>query len=347
MHSGYIGKIKNSTSLIFNYLSVKVFAFIVIIIGIYILHKFLLFSNNSNDKNNHIMNNPSFYATSVEIPDSLFFANERVPIENFDVYESLDREFLINSYWHSQTIVILKRAYRYFPIIEPILKKNNIPDDFKYLVVVESGFSNVVSPAGASGFWQFMKATAERYGLVINDEIDERYNLEKATEAAVKHIKDLYSHYKNWTLVAAAYNLGAGKLDKAIAKQKAHNYYDLYLNEETARYVYRILALKTILSNPKKYGFYIPKSQRYMNIPTEKFAVDTTVNDLAQFAIDKGLNYKLLKKFNPWIKKNKLTIENGKTYFIQLPKPEYRNIKKLMQIYFSDDTLSVATDSIE
>lgn len=303
---------------------------------------------NFNDTNQlvAVSNNAEFYAISLEIPDTLNFAGERVPLEYFDVYESLDKEFLVYSYWHSQTIQLLKKAYRFFPIIEPILKKNNIPDDFKYLVAVESGFSNVVSPAGASGFWQFMKQTAEKYGLEINEEIDERFNLEKSTEAAAKHIKDLYDYYKNWTLVAAAYNLGSGNLDKALKNQKVNNYYELSLNEETARYVFRILAIKTIFSDPQKYGFFIPKIKKYPYIQTEKLLIDTTINDLAQFAIDKGLNYKLLKIFNPWIKKYKLTVLNGKKYYIELPKPEFRNLKLLLQYFPSEDSISILQDSI-
>lgn len=346
MHLESILKIKHKIIALSGNFSIKVIIFILAIFVGYLIYKLIFFNNNSNTQIVVASNNAEFYATSVEIPDSLNFAGERVPIEYFDVYESLDREFLINSYWHSQTIQILKKAYRFFPIIEPILKKYNVPDDFKYLVVVESAFSNVVSPAGASGFWQFMKPTAEKYGLEINDEIDERYNLEKSTEAAAKHIKDLYAYYKNWTLVAAAYNVGSGNLDKALKNQKVNSYYELYLNEETARYVFRILAIKTILSNPKKYGFYIPKSQRYPYIQTEKYLIDTTINDLAKFAIDKGLNYKILRIFNPWIRKYKLTVLNGKQYFIQLPKPEFRDLKKLLQYCPSEDSTITLQDSI-
>ena len=346
MRLGSILKIRYKVTAFASNISLKVLIFIVAIFCIYLLHKLVFINYSTNNQNTSILNSSEYYATSIEIPDSLDFAGERVPLENFDVYESLDREFLVNSYWHSQTILILKRAYRLFPVIEPILKKNKVPDDFKYLVVAESAFSNAVSPAGASGFWQFMKPTAEKYGLVINDEIDERYNLEKSTEAASKHIKELYSYYKNWTLVAAAYNVGTGNLDKALANQKVNSYYELFLNEETARYIFRILAIKTILSNPKKYGFYIPKSQRYPYIPTEKIAIDTTINDLAQFAIDKGLNYKLLKIFNPWIRKYKLTVLDGKKYFIQLPKPEYRDLNKLLQYFPPEDSIVAPKDSI-
>lgn len=345
MLSELILKIRQKSTELSSKLIFKVVTVILLIFSLFLFHKWIFF-HFSNNYQTSILNNAQYYAVSVDIPDTLYFAGERVPIENFDVYESLDKEFLVNSYWHSQTILMIKRAYRYFPIIEPILKKNNVPDDFKYLVVAESGFSNVISPAGASGFWQFMKPTAEKYGLEINEEMDERYNLEKATEAAAKHIKELFSYYKNWTLVAAAYNVGTGNLDKALNNQKVKSYYELFLNDETARYVYRILAIKTILSNPKKYGFYIPKNQQYPFIPTEKFAIDTTINDLAQFAIDKGLNYKILKIFNPWLRKYKLTVLNGKKYFIQLPKPEYRDLNKLMKYFPIEDSTYAPKDSI-
>lgn len=340
-----IEKIKLKILQITSKLVFKVIFIIFTIIGLYLLHKSLNI-NSSNQNSNSLAQSHPYYAESVEIPDSLAFAGEPVPLNHFDVYESLEKEFLVNSYWHSQTILMLKKAFRYFPIIEPLLKKNNIPEDFKYLVVAESGFSNVVSHAGASGFWQFMKPTAQKYGIEMNDEIDERYNLEKSTEAACKHLKELYSHYKNWTLVAAAYNLGAGNLDKVLSNQKVNSYYDLYLNDETARYVFRVLAIKTILSNPSKYGFYIPKKDRYPIIPTEKFEIDTTINNLSQFAIDKGLNYKLLRFFNPWLRKYKLTVLDGKKYTIQLPKPEYRNLKVLSKLLSLEDSTETVKDSI-
>ncbi len=345
MHSELIKKIKLRFIHITGKLVFKVLLIILVMIGLYLLQKSFYKTSNQQD-NNTLAQGHKYYAESVEIPDTLSFAGEPVPLNNFDVYESLEKEFLVNSYWHSQTILMLKKAYRYFPIIEPLLKKNKVPEDFKYLVVAESGFSNVVSPAGASGFWQFMKPTAQKYGIEISEEVDERYNLEKSTEAACKHLKDLFSYYKNWTLVAAAYNLGAGNLDKALSNQNVNSYYDLYLNDETARYVFRILAIKTILSSPSKYGFFIPKRDRYTIIPTEKFEIDTTINNLSQFAIDKGLNYKLLRIFNPWLRKYKLTVTDGKKYLIQLPKPEYRDLNKLSKILSLSDSTEAVKDSI-
>lgn len=266
---------------------------------------------------------------AIQLPDNLSFATEKVPLEYFDVYENLDKEFLVNTYWHSQIFLFIKRAYRYFPIIEPILKENDVPDDFKYLCVAESGLSNAVSPAGASGFWQFMKSTAIKYGLEVNDEIDERYNLEKSTKAACSYLKDCYKNYKNWTLVAASYNAGMGGIDNQVKKQKVSSYYDLMLNEETSRYVYRIIAIKTIMDNPLSYGIHFRKRDLYPPILTEKLPVDTSISDLASFAIAKDLNYKMLKYFNPWLRQNSITITQSKTYTLTIPKKGCRDLNKI------------------
>lgn len=256
---------------------------------------------------------------ALEIPETLYFAGESVPIERLDVRESLDRELLVNTYWHSQTFLFFKRANRYFPVIEPILKKNNIPDDFKYLSLIESGFSNVVSPSGAVGFWQLLKVTGEKWGLIINDEVDERYNFEKSTEAACKYLNNSYNIFKNWTLAAAAYNMGDAGLGNQMKNQKVYNFYDIYLNSETARYIYRILAVKTIFENPGKYGFYFKKSDLYPPVKTQSLVVDTSITDLAQFALDNGINYKILKEYNPWLRKISLINKTKNSFFIQIP----------------------------
>ncbi len=320
-----------------------IFATIVIIFFIY-----KVFSYHYNDNNKtEVIHSSTFYVVSPEIPKELTFAGERVPLENFDVYESLDRELLVNTYFHSQTILSLKRAYRFFPIVEPILKKYQIPDDFKYLLVIESNFTNSISPAGATGYWQFMKSTAQKYQLEITEEIDERYHLIKSTEAACKHLNDLYSQYRSWTLAAAAYNAGSGNINRVISMQKTKNYYDLHLNEETARYVFRILAVKLIMSNSKKYGFYIPKKNKYFPVPTETIQVDSSITDLSNFAIELGINYKLLKIFNPWLRKHQLTNTEKKVYYIEIPKKEYRDLNKLIQLFNFDDTLIIHTDTIQ
>ncbi len=263
---------------------------------------------------------------AIDLPSEMDFAGERVPMDYFDVRESMDREMLVNTYWQSQTLLFLKRANKYFSIIEPILKKNNIPDDFKYLAVAESGLQNVRSPAGARGFWQFMKATAKEYDLEVTKQVDERYNLEKSTEAACKYLNDAYRKYKSWTLVAASYNMGMGGLSSHLRAQEVDNYYDLELNAETARYVYRIVAIKTILSSPEKYGFHFRDKDLYQNIATYSLEVDTTIINLAAYAKEQNSNLKMLKAFNPWLRKKSLEVKPGKTYTIKLPKKDARKI---------------------
>jgi membrane-bound lytic murein transglycosylase D len=272
--------------------------------------------------------NLKYSVFSLNIPEKVDFAGEEMPIHYFDVKESLDREMLVNTYWQSQTLMFFKRANRFFPTIEPILEKNNIPSDFKYLAVAESGLMNVVSPAGASGFWQFMKATGLEYGLEINDEVDERYNLVLSTEAACKLLNDAYKKYKSWSLVAASYNMGMGGLDKQIKQQKVSNYYDLHLNTETARYVYRIVAIKLIMDNPLLFSFHFRKKDLYEMPLTEEISVDSTVIDWADFAIKNKTNYKILRELNPWIRGYSLTNKSRKKYMVSIPKEGYRDLRK-------------------
>lgn len=252
-------------------------------------------------------------------PDTLFFAGERVPLENFDTRESFDREINTNSYRHSSTILLIKRAHRYFPVIEPILKEYGIPDDFKYIAVAESDLSNAVSPVRATGFWQFMRATGKEYGLEINNEIDERYHLEKSTIAACNYFLKSYEKYGNWTMVAASYNRGSAGIDKQISIQKETNYYDLLLPEETSRYIFRILSFKTIFSDPEAYGFNIAEDHLYPPVEYEVVRVDTAIADFADFAKMFGTNYKILKAFNPWLRQPYITNESGREYFIKIP----------------------------
>jgi hypothetical protein len=256
---------------------------------------------------------------SPEIPDNLSFAGEKVPTDNFEVYERVDREFLVNTYWHSYTILALKRANRWFPVIEPILKAYNIPDDFKYLAVIESGLSNVVSPVGATGFWQLTEDIAVKYGLEVDPQIDERYNVEKSTEAACKFLLDAYNEFKSWTMAAAAYNFGINGIEKQILKQKSSNYYNLVFGDETSRYIARIIAEKEILQNPKKYGFDLNPDDLYQPLLTTSIEINYTIPDLADFAIKNGINYKILKFYNPWLRDNLLTNKTGKIYFFKLP----------------------------
>ncbi len=257
---------------------------------------------------------------SPPIPEKLKFCGERVPLEDFDVRERIDREFLVNTYWHSATLLYLKRANRWFPIIEPILEKNNIPNDFKYMAVAESGLTNSVSPMGAAGFWQLMEPAAKKYGLEISNEIDERYHIEKSTQAACDYLKEAYSKFNSWTLAAASYNHGMNGIENQISRQKSKNYYNLYLNEETYRFVARIIAIKEIFKDPNKYGFYFSEDDLYPRFETEDVPVNYSIKDLAQFASKHDINYKVLKLFNPWLRENYITNKQKKTYFIKIPK---------------------------
>jgi len=263
---------------------------------------------------------------SLTIPDSISFAGENVPVEYFDVKESLDRELLVNTYWQSQTLLFIKRSHRYFPVIEPILEKHNVPEDFKYLAIAESGLTNAVSFANAKGFWQFLKGTARDYGLEVNKQVDERFHLEKATEAACKYFLKSYEEYGNWVMVAASYNRGRNGMSQQVEQQKSNNYFDLSLNEETSRYVYRIIAIKLILENPTKYGFYVRKDDLYPPLHYKTIVLDSSINDMAGFANQYHTSYKMLKIYNPWIRTNQLNNPYRKSYIIKIPQYENRQM---------------------
>jgi hypothetical protein len=276
-------------------------------------------SFTGSSRNENIPDRVPSLTRPFELPANLKFAGEAVPLDNFDTRESLDRELLVNGYWHSRTLLILKKSKRYFSIIEPILKKYGVPDDFKYLAMTESGFENAVSPAKAVGVWQLLESTAKEYGLEVNDVVDERYNLEKSTEAACKYLIESYEKYGSWTLAAATYNAGRQGLDSQIEKQKTRNYYDLLLNEETARYVFRIIAHKLITENPGDFGFYLEENEYYPVIQTHELAVDSAIANITDFALSNATNYKIIKQFNPWLRQNYLHNHSGKVYHIRIP----------------------------
>jgi hypothetical protein len=257
--------------------------------------------------------------TAVQIPKTLDFAGESVPLDRFYVRESLEREMTVNTYWHSSSILLIKRAHRWFPVIEPILKKYGIPDDFKYLSVAESGLTNIVSPAGATGFWQIMKATAREYDLEVNSGVDERYHVEKSTKVACQYLLDAYEKYGSWTMAAASYNAGMNKISKEIERQNENDYYDMNFGQETGRYMYRILALKQVLSNPKEFGFHLRDTDLYKPYETKVISIDTTINDLSAFAHSYGLNYRELKIYNPWMRQAFLPDESRRIYKIKIP----------------------------
>ena len=254
-----------------------------------------------------------------ELPEQMYFAGKKVILKDWDIQERLDRELLTNTYLQSATSQIIKRANRWFPIIETILKKEGIHPDFKYLAVIESALiEQAISPVGAEGFWQFMPYTAEDFNLTINDEIDERLDVVKSTKAAAAYLKKANDTLKDWLLAAASYNRGIGGVLRDMKWQKAKSYFDMEQNHETGRYVYRILAMKIIMENPTAYGFNIPKEQCYPAIKTRKYIIKKTIENLSDWAISKGSNFKILRKLNPWLRTTKLTIKN-KSYTLLLP----------------------------
>lgn len=260
--------------------------------------------------------------TSFSLDRTFSFAGENLPLDNFDVRERLDRELTVNSYYHSSTLLLLKRAKRYFNIIEPILKEENVPDDFKYIAVAESALSNASSYAGAKGFWQFMESTARGYGLEVNHAIDERYHLEKSTRAACQLIKDYKERFGSWNLAAMAYNVGETNLARYILQQKAAHFYDLNLNAETMRYLFRVVALKEIMTHPEQFGYYLNEEDKYADLPQHKvITVDTTILDLATFATERGISYRQLKIYNPWLLTHNLPNRSRRTYELKIPFP--------------------------
>ncbi|GAA4277905.1 lytic transglycosylase domain-containing protein [Aquimarina mytili] len=268
-----------------------------------------------------LVNDYNVYA--IPMPDNLNFAGELVPIENPDIRERMDRELLVNTYWQSNGLLLFKRANKFFPIIEPILKEEGVPDDFKYLAVIESSLTQAVSPARATGFWQILKGTAKEYGLEVNQNIDERYHIEKSTRVACKYLKKAKEKFGSWTLAAASYNAGRAGINRRLEKQNVTTYYDLLLGEETGRYVFRIVAVKEILSNPKQYGFNFNTEDLYKHIPTFNVLVDEPIADFTEFAKQYDINYKILKLHNPWLREPHLNNTTGKEYLIKIPREGY------------------------
>ena len=261
----------------------------------------------------------TYQIKALKIPNNLTFAGEAIPLNKPDVRERIDKELLVNTYWQSNALLLIKRSHKFFPVIEPILAKNGIPDDFKYLAVIESGLENVTSSAGAKGFWQLMPNTAKERGLEVNNNVDERYNIEKATEAACDYLLQSKEKFGTWTLAAAAYNAGNRGISRNQEKQKVTDYYDLLLSSETQRYVPRIIAIKEILSHPNHYGFIFDNEDLYKLEQTKLVTVDTAIHNIASFAQQMECNYKELKLHNPWLRENHLNNKSRKKYEIKIP----------------------------
>ena len=267
----------------------------------------------------------------IELPESMDFCGEEVPLDLFYVRERLEREIMVNSYRHSGTILLLKRTTRWFPVMEPIMEKNGLPEDFKYLAMIESELTNAVSPSKAVGFWQFLEGTGKDYGLEINKEVDMRYSVEKETVAACKYLKDSYRKFGSWTAAAAAFNCGNGRITKTKEEQRVDSYYDMILPEETQRYVFRILALKLITENPEKYGYQIGDNGWYRPLESKTVTVVQSIPNLTDFAYHQGTNLKLLKYFNPWLRSNSLTVSPGNSYEIKIPTGDYAKMHGKMR----------------
>ena len=267
----------------------------------------------------------------VELPKSMTFCGEEVPLDLFYVRERLERELLVNSYLHSSTLLLLKRSARWFPVMEPIMEQYGLPEDFKYLAMIESALTNAVSPSKAVGFWQFLEGTGKEYSLEINKQVDMRYNVEKETVAACKYLKDSYRKFGSWISAAAAFNCGNGRISKTMEEQRVDSYFDMMLPEETQRYVFRILALKLITENPEKYGFSIQENGWYQPYETKTITVTESIPNLIDFAFEQGTNYKMLKYFNPWLRSNSLTVSPGNSYEIKIPTGEFAKTHKKMR----------------
>ena len=266
---------------------------------------------------------PTYKVYALDLPDTLSFAGEEVPLHSPDLRERMDRELLVNTYWQSNMMLLLKRANKYFPTIEKILIEEGVPTDLKYLSVIESGLENVVSPAGAKGFWQIMRNTGREYGLEVNTNVDERNHIGFSTRMAAQYLKKAKDKFGSWTLAAASYNRGMSGIQRNLNLQKVESYFDLRLGQETSRYVFRILAVKEIIENPPKYGYIFEDSDLYYSVPVHYHGLDTAISNLTTFAQKMGVNYKILKIHNPWLLQNHLNNRSRKYYEIAIPEKGY------------------------
>jgi len=263
---------------------------------------------------------PSTYKVhALHIPSQVEFAGEIMQLDEADLVERMDKELLVNTYWQSNTLLMMKRANKFFPEIERILKEEEVPDDFKYLALIESGLENLRSPAGAKGFWQILRTTGKEYGLEVNANVDERYHLELSTRMACAYLKKAKERLGSWTLAAASYNRGIAGINRILDKQQADNYYDLLLGTETKRYIFRILAVKEIIQAPERFGFFVEKAQLYSPVAYRTIPVDTAITNIARFSEQMGVSYKTLKIYNPWLLQNHLNNKSRKLYHIALP----------------------------
>ena len=292
--------------------------FLIIILSLFISATY--FKDNLKSGFKSYGNDNLYRVYALKTPENISFCDEQVPLELLDVRERLDRELLVNTYWQSNMLLLIKRSYRFFPLIEKILKEEDVPQDFKYLAVIESGLENVRSPKGAKGIWQIMSGTAREYGLEVNKNVDERYNLELSTRAACKYLKKAKDKFGSWTLAAAAYNRGMMGISRNLSRQKVENYYDLLLGRETSRYIFRILAVKEIMENANNYGFIFQENDLYKPYEIKKIELDTAISNITDFSKKMGVNYKTMKLHNPWLLENHLNNKSRKKYIFKIPK---------------------------
>ncbi len=309
-------------------------AFFVVFVALFIFLKIYIIEPSSNLLS---YSNNNQNVLGLNIPLNLEFCGEKIPANSLAIKEDLEKEFFNNKHWKSNSGALFAKAQKWFPYIEPILKQQGVPDDFKYVAVIESHLSNVISPAGAAGFWQLMPASAQNYGLEVNENVDERFDVEKATYAACRHFKDGYAVFHNWTLSAAAYNLGIGGIQNALKKQNSNNYYDLILNTQTGSFVYRILAYKTLLSNPAHFGIKKKKLVYFSKIPLKTFKVDSTVTNIANLAKEMGCNKTILKLHNPWLLGQSLQNPERKVYEFRIPKNQKSDYSSYIRDLIGED----------
>lgn len=276
--------------------------------------------------------NNNFNVFGLNIPNDLTFCNEQIPGDNYEIRSNLEKEFFTNIYWKNNSAILFSKISRWFPYIEPILKEEDVPDDIKYIAVIESHLSNEISPAGAAGFWQLVPSTARNYGLIVNDEIDERLDVEKSTRAACKLFKEAHKRLNNWTLSAAAYNLGIGGIERALKEQNTNNYYDLLLNKETGEFIYRLLAYKTLLSSPIHFGIKKAKINYLPKIGVKIVSVDSSITNLNFLAKKFKCNKTQIMLLNPWMLNGTIHNPEKHIYKIKIPK----NLKKDYSAYYAD-----------
>ncbi|MDB5249998.1 MAG: Transglycosylase-like protein with domain [Segetibacter sp.] len=291
-----------------------------VICGIFLISQLAFRENEKKVKNNEQAGKyapPTLYLP--EVPVRMSFAGEEVPLDRWEVHEAFDRELIYNYNNPGHLSYILKLSKRYFPMIEARLKENGVPDDFKYLCVAESNLQNLTSRVGATGFWQFMKTTGPGYNLEVNENVDDRYNVLKSTDAACKYLKQAYAKFGNWTAAAASYNCGMGGYNNWATFQQTKYYYDLLLPEETSKYIFRILSFKHLMSNAKEMGYTVNEGNGYKQFKTRPVNVSSSISNLAQWSLDNGTNYKMLKLLNPWMRGKSLIVAPGKSYIVNLP----------------------------